>query len=299
MKRIDIKVAYHCNNKCKFCIQGKKREFAKTKTTDEIKEILQKNAEVFQGVVFTGGEVTIADNFFELVNFAKRSGYSSIQIQTNGRMFSYLDFCKKAIDAGANEFALAIHGSSKEMHDSLTRADGSFNQTLQGIENLKSLNQTVITNTVVNKINYEDIPSIAKMLVGLKVASFQFAFMHINQVIQNDQDLINEIVPRYRDVKKYIEEGLEIGIAADIKCVTEAITPCIIPAYVNHIAEKYIPETFVYDDGVAKDFHKMKKDGAKLKGPKCSECIFFNECEGPWRDYGEIFGFDEFIPIKK
>ncbi|MDD4062719.1 MAG: radical SAM protein [Candidatus Pacebacteria bacterium] len=299
MRRVDIKIAYRCNNKCKFCIQGKKREFLRDKTTDEIRRILQENVKDFKGVVFTGGEVTIVNDFLELVDFAKRIGYSSIQIQTNGRMFSYLDFCKKTIDAGANQFALAIHGSTEEVHDSLTRVDGSFDQTLQGIKNLKSLDQIVLTNTVVNKINHKDIPNIAKMLVGLHVYSFQFAFMHINPVIQNDKNLIDEIVPRYKDVKKYVEEGLDIGINANIKCATEAMTPCIIPKYIDYIAEKYIPETFIYDSDVARDFQKMKRDGAKLKGPKCSECIFFDECEGPWRDYGEIFGFDEFVPITK
>lgn len=298
MKRVDIKTGFKCNNHCKFCIQGNKREFKAEKTTEEVKKILSDNIKDFDCIVFTGGEVTIRKDLIELVRFAKKLNYKFIQIQSNGRMFYYEDFCKRLIEAGATEFCPAIHGSTKEMHDSLTRAEGSFKQTLQGIKNLIKLNQKVITNSVITKINYKDLPNIAKLLSDIGVYQIQFAFMHINSVIQKDQTLIDEIVPRYKDVKEYVEKALQIGMDANIKVMAEAFPFCILEKYQDRISENYIPETIICEDKLVTNFKEMKQKGAKLKGPKCSECKYFNKCEGPWSDYAEIFGFDEFTPIK-
>lgn len=301
MKRIDIKTSFNCNNYCRFCIQGDKRSYKTSQTTDQLKKTLEDNCKDFDQVVFTGGEVTIRNDLIELVAFAKKCGYKSIQVQTNGRMFFYIDYCKKLIDAGVDSFGPSIHGSTKEMHESLTRAEGSFEQTVQGIINLKKLNQKIGTNTVITRTNYKDLPNIAKLLVNLGVKSYQFAFMHINYIIQKDIKLIEEIVPRYEEVKPYVEEGLQIGIDAGIVSKVEAFPFCTLnEKYYSCIAEQYTPYGFISEDGKPLiDFTKAKKETAKLKNNNCKKCKYYEKCEGPWRDYPTIFGFREFNPIIK
>jgi len=49
-----------------------------------------------------------------------------------------LSFCIKTIKAGATQFGPSLHGHNVETHDSLTGAKGSFDQTVQGIKNLKN-----------------------------------------------------------------------------------------------------------------------------------------------------------------
>jgi len=147
---MDIKIGFRCNNHCKFCIQGNKRDIIPAKPEEEIREDLEQS--LHQGireVVFTGGEPTLHPRLLNLIRFAKGLGYKQIQIQTNGRLFAYLDFCKEATSAGVNEFGVSIHGHFAKIHDFLTSVPGSFNQVIQGIKNLKSLNQKIITNTVI------------------------------------------------------------------------------------------------------------------------------------------------------
>jgi len=137
MNRVDIKVTFKCNNHCKFCVQGDKRQWCLDKSTDEIKTILRESKGNFGEVVFTGGEPTIRADIIELVSYAKSLGYK-ILIQTNGRMFAYKDFCINMIKAGADVFAISIHGHKAELHDYLTSAKGSFEQSTSGIRNLLS-----------------------------------------------------------------------------------------------------------------------------------------------------------------
>ena len=298
MKRIDLKIGFQCNNRCIFCVQGNKRETSPNKSDKEVKDILKKEAKDHQGVVFTGGEPTVRKELVGWVQYAKKLGYKKIQIQTNGRMFAYKDFCEKIITAGANEFSPALHGSSAKIHDSLTRAKGSFNQTVQGIKNLKTLRQYVLTNTVITKLNYKDLPSLAKLLVSLGVNQFQFAFIHINQIIAKDSSLIKKIIPKHSLVEAYVKRGLDVGIKAGVNVMTEAIPYCFMKGYEQYIAEEIIPDTAIFDDDLElDDYGYYRKNQGKAKGPNCSSCKYYDICEGPWKEYPEIFGWDEFKPI--
>ena len=122
MNRLDLKVGFQCNNRRFFCIQGDKRFTCPNKTDKEIKTILKRMRKSHDGVVFTGGEPTVRPELISWVSYAKELGYKVIQIQSNGRMFYYKKYCKDIVNAGANEFALAVHGSCKEIHEGLTQA---------------------------------------------------------------------------------------------------------------------------------------------------------------------------------
>ncbi|MBU2579525.1 radical SAM protein [Patescibacteria group bacterium] len=296
-KRIDIKIGYQCNNHCCFCVQGDKRKKCLFRKKSEIiKELIQAK-ESCQSVVFTGGEPTIHPNFLDLIRRAKKLGYQIIQVQTNGRMFAYKEFCRKTIEAGANEFSPAVHGHTGKLHDYLTNVKGSFDQTIQGIKNLKSLNQRVITNTVITKFNYRYLPKIAKLLVDLNVDQFQFAFVHIAGAAWKNRKLI---VPKKSEIMPYVKKGLDIGIKAGKRVMTEAIPYCFMKDYEKYIAEQIIPDAMVVEDMFKiDDYKKYRVNRGKSRGSNCKKCDFYSICEGPWREYPEIFGWKEFKPVIK
>ncbi|MDD5347319.1 MAG: radical SAM protein [Candidatus Omnitrophica bacterium] len=297
--RLDLKVGYRCNNHCRFCVQGDKRSRIPDKSTAQIMAVLETRRPDNDEVVFTGGEVTLRKDFFALVRCARSLGYRSICIQTNGRMFAYEEFCKKAIESGANSFGLALHGSTSEIHDGLTRAPGSFEQTVQGIRNLVKLGQRPSTNTVITRYNYADLPALARLLCSLRLRQFQFAFIHINQLIKADPRLVSEIVPRKSVVEPYVKEGLQTGIDHGIRVMVEAIPYCCMSGYEEYLSDKYIPEASVQEEIFIEDFNRHRREKGKLKGPCCSACRYDAACEGPWREYPELFGWEEFKPVAK
>lgn len=297
MERADVKIGFQCNNRCKFCVQGDKRNLLAAKNLEEIKKDLKEAFKKGKGeVVLTGGEPTLHPDFLEIVKSAKSIGFKEIQIQTNGRLFAYFDFCVKTIEAGATQFSPALHGPNAKIHDFLTSSRGSFEQTIQGIKNLKKLNQYLLTNTVITAKNYRHLPEIARLLVDLGVNQFQFAFIHLGGRAYENRDWI---VPQKSEVMPYVKKGLDIGIKADKKITTEAIPYCLMKGYEDYIAEKIIPESIVYDiDFTLDDYGAYRRNKGKVKGPNCPQCRYFKICEGPWKEYPEIFGWDEFKPIK-
>lgn len=294
-KRVDIKLGFLCNNNCLFCVQAHKKHLG-NKSTAQIKKDLREAKETCTGVVFTGGEPTIREDIFDLVSYAKQLGFKVIQIQTNGRMLAYKKFCEKLIDAGATEFSPALHGHVAELHEFLTSSKGSFSQVVQGIKNVKQLGRKVIMNCVVTKPNYRYLPEIAKLFVKLGVDQYQFAFVH---PVGNAYKNFDSIVPVISLAAPYVHQGLQIGIDNGISVMAEAMPYCMMQGYEDYTSERYIPNTEIREmDFVIKNYEEVRKKEGKMKFPQCKECKYDAICEGPWREYPEKKGFEEFKPVK-
>lgn len=293
-ERVDIKTGWLCNNMCRFCVQGNKRELFGNHSTEEVRKLLREARKDSDSIVFTGGEVTIRKDLLELVSYAKSLGYRIIQIQTNGRMLAYRKACEDLIAAGANEFSPALHGHIESLHDYLTNSPGSFRQTVRAIKNLKELGQVVITNTVITRSNFRHLPEIANVLIGLGVDQYQFAFVHpLGRAAEN----FASVVPRMSLIEPYVKQGLMLGIQSGRRVMTEAIPYCFMEGFEYYVAERIIPRTKIFEGHVTiDDYTEHRLTEGKAKGPRCRECAFNRVCEGPWREYVEHFGWEEFVP---
>lgn len=294
-RRVDIKTGFNCNNRCRFCVQGDKRYKFENRDTDDVKRLLEEARQGIDSIVFTGGEVTIRPDFMELLSHARDLKYRVIQIQTNGRMFANRSFVEECVAHGATEFSPALHGHIPELHDYLTRAPGSFAQTVSGLKNLHALGLYTLTNTVITRSNYRHLPEIAKLLVKHGVAQYQFAFVH---AVGTAGENFAGIVPRKTLVEPYVKRGLDVGIRAGVSVMTEAIPYCFMSGYEDYVAERIIPRTKIFDaEQTIEDYTDFRLNEGKLKGPPCEECCMKAECEGPWREYPEYYGWSEFKPM--
>ncbi len=295
MKRADIKLGFSCNNNCIHCVIADKRGVYKDKTIDEIKdEITDAAKKGCDEVVLTGGEPSIRKDLLDIARHASQSGIKNIQMQTNGRMLSYKDFCRQVVNAGVTDFVVAVHGHVPELHDYITANAGGFLQTVTGIKNLKGLGQRVAINVVVSRPNYRNLSEIANLLVKLHVNQFQFAFVH---PLGNAGKHYYSVVPRKSLAEPYVKKGLDIGINAGISCMTEAIPYCFMKGYEEFVAEERIPQTMIFDaECVIDDFTAQRINDGKKKSEGCMECTYNAVCEGPWREYPEHYGWDEFKP---
>lgn len=296
MARLDLKCGFSCNNNCRFCVQADSKIFGNRKFEELVNDMGEARP-VCDSIVLTGGEVTIREDFFELLKEARKMGYLSVQVQTNGRMFSSPEFCRKAIAAGATEFSPALHGWCGDQHDFLTRAKGSFSQTVAGIRNLLRMGQRVMTNTVVVKPNYRDIPRIAALLVELGVPQFQFAFVHPTG---NAMKNFDSMVPRIEIAAPYMIEGLRIGDAAGRTVMAEAVPMCLMKGYEGFCSEHAIPDTRIrgHKRQDTDDFTNERRIYGKSKFAQCRRCVHDSVCEGPWKEYPERYGDLEFVPVR-
>ncbi len=294
MNRADIKVGFACNNRCTFCVQGDKRLHEPPLSTEEILRRMAEARKRNQGLVLTGGEVTIRKDFLKLVRGARALGYTDIQVQTNGRRFWDPRFCEATIAAGATEFSPALHGSTAELHNRLTRAE-SFAQTAKGIVNLTRLGQRVITNSVVVRDNLHALSDLVALLYRLGVRHAQLAMVHPLGTAGQD---IQGVVPRLDEASAPVAAAVKRGRAMGMTVVVEAMPPCLLHDVPDAAVEEMIPFTEIFDGDVhLDDYATYRRGEGKRKSPRCTACVYDATCEGPWREYIDHYGDDDLQPI--
>ncbi len=295
----ELTLGYSCNSNCQFCsIESQKRNINKT-TSEAMKDILQAGREGFKVIGFGGGEPTIRKDIIELVKFAKKLGFETIRIQTNGIMLSYKDFCEKLVSAGVNFFKFSIHGHKSEIHDKLTLVPGSFEKSVKGLENAKLFGARTEINIVINKLNYKFLPQFAEFFSLAKgVSSFVLIYpMYTGRMRENAKLLgvkISEAVP-------YIREAVKLTLSLQLdKCLIMNTPYCFYENPDHKRTSSYLknlitnlnlkvntPETIVED--ADEDILR-----AKIKIAKCKNCFLAPECDGIWKNYIEVFGLKEF-----
>lgn len=305
VKYADIKVGYDCNNDCIHCVIADQRKKAKelrgyeNRTKDEyFEEILESKNNGCTSITVTGGEPTIRPDFIEIIKFAKEQNLR-VLLQSNARLFSsktFLEKSKNYIDA----YMIALHGSKSEIHEQITRTPNSFKQVISALENIVQITNQVGVKVVISNYNYKDLLNILKLVKSLGVEYVNIAFPHPNG---NALDYFEEVVPKYSDIKIYIEECIEWAEQNNFILDFEAILPCALDKEYKlkyfldmklHINQGELKQL----DEITGDWNKLRV-GSKKKGLICTRCIYNSFCEGYWKEYIEKIGFTEFKPIIK
>jgi MoaA/NifB/PqqE/SkfB family radical SAM enzyme len=170
-KYIVISVCFTCNNRCTICMLSDLKEKLPGIGFENFKKVVSeiRNKRLYENLILSGAEVTTFDDLDRYIQFAvSLRWFKKIQIQTNGRKLNDRHYLKHLIDQGINEFFVSIHGL-EQVHDSITRRQGSFRETMEGLHNLENFDVNVITNTVLTKTNIHDIADLFSILSRKKI----------------------------------------------------------------------------------------------------------------------------------
>lgn len=296
-----IFTGYSCNNNCIFCCHSHKRNGKLERTTDEIlKDIHEAHSLGSTYLEIIGGEPTIRKDFIRIVKFAKASGFSTIMIATNGRMLSYKAYTESIIEAGINHIVFSVHGHNDSLHDSLTGCDGSFDQLMNGIENVKSSGAVQMgTNTTIVRQNYHSLPDIGKLILSLGIRNSEFIF--VDPTHGAPKEKFDELVPGYDEVALKVNTLLQIGKDNNISHwdIRYYLLCKIDKKFFNQVSELNENKKFLTEHR-APDFYNTDASGSRMKEsrttsvPFCDDCINKAICEGPWVEYVKQRG-PEFI----
>lgn len=154
----DLKVGYTCNNDCLHCVVTSQHKVAEKlrgnidrPTAECLAEIEKSIANGCKFIVNTGGEPTIREDFFELLDCVKANG-ATIILQTNGRRLADWEFTEKLLTYPVI-CVVAVHSHRVEIHDKITQRTGSFEQTIRGIKYFKEYSNNIMGKCVISKYN--------------------------------------------------------------------------------------------------------------------------------------------------
>lgn len=304
MGRIDVKVGYSCNDACVHCVVDDFRDVLRQKRSRQDKTTADLRAELADGrqrgsqVVITGGEPTIRKDLPELLTYARELGYQ-VLVQSNGRGFANPDLADHVAGLGHITACIALHGPTAQVHDAVTARPGSFDQTVAGIRNLVDRGVPVSGKVVLSQVNYRVLPDTCRTLAELGVCQVSIAFPH---ALGRARKLWDQVVPRYRDVLPYVHEAIRLLSRAGVSSDAETFTFCHMQGLEQHVCEiqqqlsEYV-ELNQYGSDAGKQNWSQVRWEIKTKFPQCRGCRFDAVCEGPWTEYAEVYGGEEFTPV--
>jgi len=306
IKKTVIFAGYTCNNNCRFCINWDKRTIPDRSTLEIKREIAgaKKRGSTYLEII--GGEPTIRRDILELISFAKETGFETIMMATNGRVYSYEGFAEKILKAGLNSIVFSIHGHNSKLHDYLTQSPGSYNQLRKGMENVRKaakklkLKIDIGSNTCIVKKNYKFLPQIGKYIHDLGIDNAEFIFVDSNYGAAFR--FFGKIVPKISTIAPFVHKCLDIGKKNKASHWHIRYVPlCYFQDYLDRISELQEVANF-HTEHIAPDFYNPNaEEGRKTVGrgktERCAGCKLFNKCEGTWKEYLKNYGDRELIKI--
>ena len=161
---VQMDVTYRCNERCVHCYLD--HDDHGEMTTAEIKDVLDQLAEA--GVfflIFSGGEVFMRMDFFELVEYA-RSLMFCVKVKTNAFMIGEEEADRLAA-AHLDSVQVSIYSHRPEVHDAITLLPRSLERSIAGIRRLRDRGVKVILANVLMRPNFQDyagVKALAKEL---------------------------------------------------------------------------------------------------------------------------------------
>ena len=148
---------WHCNQKCVHCYAaGQEHADEAELSTADWKKILDKCRAVgIPQVTFTGGEPTMRDDLFELIDHAR---WFISRLNTNGIRLTP-EYCRKLREVELDSVQITFYSSDEAIHNRLVGAD-QFRNTAAAIENAIAAGLSVSINTPLCTLNRDYVKTL-------------------------------------------------------------------------------------------------------------------------------------------
>jgi His-Xaa-Ser repeat-associated downstream radical SAM protein len=235
-----------CNNNCIMCPDSdgirKTRHNADTNALITAIKLMDNNTKF---ICITGGEPTLLkQDLFEILDACTNSfNKAEFIMLTNGRTFYYENYIREFIKHSPNNMIIGIplHSHKKEIHDNITRANGSYIQTVSGIKNLLKYKQLVEIRVVINKLNYLDLVNIAEMISTEFLDCHRVNFMAM-EILGNAYINLDEVWVDFEEFKEQLEKACMILLSKGIRSYIYNIPLCYIDKKFWSITKRSITE---------------------------------------------------------
>ena len=333
-RRVKIVTGLKCNIKCVFCYYRDNLDAPNRNVVDILADVSYAYRKGVREIDFSGGEPTVHPDLPELIAAAKQLGMERVCIITNGWRLAERGYFQELRNAGLDEALFSVHGSSADVHDQLTAVPGSFERIARGMKNALDLGVVVRTNTVVNRINLDDL---------LEISRFVAAHLpvQVNFITVNDwcyaKHLVDALMVRYSEMAPRLHEACDF-LELKIPAVNVRYIPfCFMQGYerfvCNHPQVMYDPFEWVprvrarLEEGtslwrylgilgyglfacgavlklgrlsLADTLDESVVAGLRrwfyTKRSDCKECKYTDLCDGVEKTYAMEFGVDELQP---
>ena len=170
-RNVFFHILTRCNLRCQHCYinpeqQGKERLSLETVKRWMKAFVSDKKA---SNLILIGGEPTLHPELHLCIRAARKMGYASITVDTNGFFFNRI--LEKVAPEELDYFSVGLDGSSREVND-VIRGSGSYKRCTSGIEKAMARGFNVSVIYTVSRLNIRDLKNMPALLKSLGVDRF-------------------------------------------------------------------------------------------------------------------------------
>ena len=207
---------WNCNQRCIHCYAaGQEQAEEKELSTEEWKVIIDRCREAgIPQVTFTGGEPTMRDDLFELIDHAK---WFITRLNTNGVLLTP-EYCRKLRESSLDSAQITFYSADEEIHNELVGAP-RYRDTVAGIENAIAAGINISVNTPLCTLNRDYVKTLEFLKEkGVIYVTCSGLITTGNAATEKSQDLQlthEEIRDVLRDAVEYcFSNGMEISFTS-------------------------------------------------------------------------------------
>lgn len=157
-------------------------------------------------IALAGNEPLLHPGIVKILRLCRRRGFTEVEVMTSGTLLTGQGTASGLKKAGATALALPLYAADAGRHDELTRRKGSFEETVQGIENARKVGLKVFIHTNLLKQNLKALPGLEDLVRGKW--GLPFAILPIRPKSPDSMNLA------YEDLEPSYEEMLDAGLKA-------------------------------------------------------------------------------------
>lgn len=272
-----------CNLRCRHCYINPSQHGAESLDFDTIAAWLNAFAgkESLPNVIFLGGEPTLHPELALAVKLARRLGYQSITIDTNGYLFH--DILHRLNPDDVDFFSFSLDGATPGVNDSL-RGDGAYHACLKGIRQAVSRGFHTSLIYTVSSANLHELEKMPELLADLGIRRFFIQVVGIRgkpaRTAASGPDRIHQVSPDQwlRQVPEAAQKAAMLGISVTYPRVF--LMPGEPFACAGRVADNYFifPNGRVYQCPLCEDYplhSKMFENNRLISTPGINEADLF------------------------
>lgn len=292
---LEVAADYRCNNRCVGCFSA--QDAGPSLTSAEVARALQgARREGARHLWLGGGEPTLRRDLFAVCRAARQLGFERIKLQTNGMLIAYEGYAERCRDAGVTEIAFSIKSHQRDVHDVLTRTPGCFDLMERGIAAARAAGLDCEGDVLVYRSTVATTADTVRYFSARGVQRFRL--WALSAADMPTPDVLAE-VPRLSEVAAQAVLILAERPDAEPEHLLSLHTPpCTlgVAGYRARFDAARFGLTVLDPTGRVFRLEQSGFEGGTWL-PGCSTCAARPTCGGARRDYLDLYGSDEFVPL--
>ncbi len=242
---------------------------------------------------FGGGEPTLRRDIFRIITAAKRLGYETIKVQTNGMLLAYAEYAKRLQAAGADTVSFSIKSHEADEHDRLTQTPGCHKLLCQGIAEASNAGLNIEADVLVYASTVSALPELVASYTALGIEKFTFWMFHAASGVQAE---LEHEVPNMGDLVAALRRIR--GAHPDVALTSLHTPPCTLGGELEDAAfsPAGLDMVIANPGGDAFRLEESPIEGGTYL-PRCAECSARERCGGLRAEYLKLHGDALIAPL--